>query len=183
MIIGISSLLVVCYAVTIPQKDLPNSPMSKYKTKVMPIVYITKLINTPKCNIIQARHIKDSLSNFEDKVRCQGPKGIILDLLLELSYPLINEFWDVFKDEASTKRLNTCKNMDQYENIVRSFHARLVLFVQGLYYDKCETVFCSTTPAFYHSMDKNKKIALLFLFKNAYNWIEMQLITHINSYI
>lgn len=157
--------------------------MSKHKTKVMPIVYITKLINTPKRNITQARQIKDSLSNFKDKVRCQGPKGIILDLPLELSYPLINEFWNVFGDEASTKKLNTCKNIDQYKNIVRSFYAQLVLFVQSLYYDKCETVFCSTTPAFYHSMDKNKKIALSLLFKNAYNWIETQLITRINSYI
>ena len=32
-------------------------------------------------------------------------------------------------------------------------------------------------------MEKNEKIVLTALFKNAYNWIETQLITRINSYV
>lgn len=143
--------------------------MSKHKIKVTPIVHITKAINTLKHNIRQAWQIQDSPSSSEDKIRCQDPKDITSDLIVKLSYPLIDKFWDVFRDEASTERLSTCKNVDKYENIVRSFHARLILFVPGLHYDKYKTVFCSTTPAFYHFMDKNEKIALLLLFENMYN--------------
>lgn len=73
------------------------------------------------------------------------------------------------------------KNIDEYENIVRYFHVWLALFVQGFYYDEFEIVFYSILPTFYHSIDKNKKIALTALFKNPYNWIKTQLITRINS--
>ena len=73
--------------------------------------------------------------------------------------------------------------MDEYENIVRYFYARLTLFVRGVHYDKYKTVFCSIIPVFYHSIDKNEKIALTALFQNAYNLIETQLITRINSYV
>lgn len=59
--------------------------------------------------------------------------------------------------------------MDEYENIVRYFYARLVLFVWGLYYNKCKTVFRSKMPVFYYFMDKNEKIILTALFENAYN--------------
>lgn len=103
--------------------------MSKHKTKVTPIVHITKLINTPKCNVRQTRQIENSPSSFEDEVRCLDPENIISNLPVELSYPSIDEFWDLFGDEASTERLNTCKNVDKYEIMVRSFHARLTLFV------------------------------------------------------
>ena len=100
---------------------------------------------------------------------------------MELSYPLIDEFWDIFGDDALTERLSIYKNMDKYENIVRSFYTRLALFIRGLHYNKCETVFYSTLLAFYYFMDKNEKIALSVLFKNVYNWIETQLITCIYS--
>ena len=56
--------------------------------------------------------------------------------------------------------------------MVRYFHVRLALFIYNLYYDKCGTVFYSTIAAFYHSMGKNKKIALIALFENTYNWIK-----------
>ena len=184
VIIGTLSPSVVCLGAT-PQQEIPNSSLtSKYKSKATSIVHIVEaVVNTPWRNARQARQIEDSPSSFEDKIGRQGPKVNTSDLPLELSYPLINEFWDVFGDEASMKSLSTCKNMDEYENMVRYFHARLALFVRGLHYDECETVFRSTTPAFYHSMDKNEKIALTALFENAYNWIETQLITRINSYV
>ena len=59
--------------------------------------------------------------------------------------------------------------MDEYENMIRYYHTWLALFVQGFYYGKCETVFCLIMLAFYHSIDKNEKIALTALFENAYN--------------
>lgn len=96
----------------------------------MSIVHIVEAaVNTPWQNIRQAKQIEDSLSSSKDKVIWQGLKVNTSDSLLELSYPLINEFWDVFKDETLTKKLNTCKNMDEYENIVRYFYAWLALFV------------------------------------------------------
>lgn len=157
--------------------------MSKHKTKITSIVYITKSINTPKRNVRQARQIEDNPSSSENKVRRQGLKSITLDLPVELSYPLIDEFWDVFGDEASTERLNTCKNIDKYENMMGSFYAWLALFVSSVSYDKCKTVFRSITSAFYYSMNKNKKITLSCLFENMYNWIKIQLISRINSYV
>lgn len=129
VIIGTSSPSVVRHAITTSQKELPNSPMSKHKTKVTPIVHITESINTLKRNVRQAQQIEDSPSSSKDEIRHQGPEGITLDSLVELNYPSIDEFWDVFGDEASTERLSTCKNVDEYKNIVRSFHARLALFV------------------------------------------------------
>lgn len=129
MIIGTLFSSVVCHAITLSRKKLPNSLMSKYKTKVTPISYITEAINTSKCNVRQARQIKDSPSSFEDKIKRQKPENITSDLPVELSYFLIDEFSDVFANDASIKRLNTCKNVDEYESMVRSFHARLALFV------------------------------------------------------
>lgn len=181
VIIGTSSPSVVRLGAS-PQQDMPDSPASKHKSKATPII-VEAAVNTPRRNVRQANQIEDSSSSSEDEVRHQGPEVNTSDSPLELSYPSIDEFWDVFGDEASTERLSMCKNVDEYENMVRSFHARLALFVRGLHYDECETVFRSTTPAFYHSMDKNEKIALTALFENAYNWIETQLITRINSYV
>ena len=183
-IIRTLSLSVVCLSAT-PQREISNSSStSKHKRKATPIMHIVEVaVNIPRRNARQERQIEDSPSSSEDEVGRQGPEVNTSDSPLELSYPSIDEFWDVFGDEASTERLSTCKNMDEYENMVRYFHARLALFVRGLHYDECETVFRSTTPAFYHSMDKNEKIALTALFENAYNWIETQLITRINSYV
>ena len=48
---------------------------------------------------------------------------------MELSYPLIDEFWDIFGDDALTERLSIYKNVDKYENIVRSFYTWLTLFI------------------------------------------------------
>lgn len=136
-------------------------------------MYIIEVaINTPRRNVRQARQIKNSLSISKDKIGYQSPKLNTSDLLLELSYLLIDKFWDVFRDEISTERLSTYKNMDEYENIVRYFHAWLALFVQSFYYDKFEIVFCSTMSTFYHFMNRNEKIALIVLFENLYNWIE-----------
>ena len=133
-------------------------------------MHIVKVaVNTSRRNARQTKQIEDSLSSCEDKARRQGPEVNTSDSPLELSYLSIDEFWDVFGDEALTERLNTCKNVDEYENMLRYFHARLVLFDQDFHYDKCENVFCSTMPAFYHSMDMNEKIALIILFENAYN--------------
>lgn len=61
-----------------------------------------------------------------------------------------------------------CKNIDKYKNMVRSFYAWLILFIQGFYYDKCKTIFCFAISAFYHFMDKNEKISLSYLFDNVY---------------
>ena len=169
VIIGTSSPSVVCLGATL-QREIPNSPTKKHKNKATPIVHIVEAaVNTSRRNIRQARQIEDSPSISKDEVGRQSPEVNASDSPLELSYPSIDEFWDVFGDEASMKRLSTCKNMDEYENLVRYFHARLALFVQGLHYNKCKTVFRSTSPAFYHSMDKKEKIALTALFENAYN--------------
>ena len=100
----------------------------------MPIVYIIEAtVNTSKRNTRQAKQIEDSPSSFENKIRRQGLKVNISDLPLKLSYPLIDEFWDVFEDETSTERLSTCKKIDKYENMVRYFHIWLVLFVWSFY--------------------------------------------------
>ena len=140
----------------------------------MPILHnIEVAVNTPWRNARQAKQIEDSQSSHENKVECQDPEINISNLPLELSYSSINKFWDVFEDEALMERLSTYKNVDKYKNMVRYFHARLALFIQSLHYDKCETVFCLTTLAFYHSMDKNENIVLIALFKNIYNWIEI----------
>lgn len=44
-------LSVFCHIPIIPQKKHFNSSMSKHKTKIMPIIYITKPINTSKHNV------------------------------------------------------------------------------------------------------------------------------------
>lgn len=75
------------------------------------------------------------------------------------------------------------KNIDEYKNIMRYFYAWLTLFVCSFYYNKYKTIFCSTTPALYYFMNMNKKIALISLFKNVYNWVKTYLIIYINSYI
>lgn len=159
--------------------------MSKHKTKATPIVWITKVaVKIPKHNIKLVRQIEDSPTRSMDKVRHQGSKITITNSHVELSYPLIYEFWDVFGDEVSTKRLSTCKNIDEYENMVRSYYTRFTLFVISLYYDKCKTVFGSIMTNFLYFMDYNEKIALATLFeKNKYNWVEIQFITYINSYV
>lgn len=93
-------------------------------------MYIIEIvINTPWQNVRQARQIRDSLSISEDKVEHQSLEVNISDLLLELSYLSIDKFWEVFGDEASTKRLNICKNIDKYKNMVRYFHTWLALFI------------------------------------------------------
>lgn len=79
----------------------------------MPIVHITKTINTPKRNIKQTQQIENSLSSFKKKVRCQCLENIILNLLLGFSYFLIDKFWNVFRDETLIKRLSICKNVDE----------------------------------------------------------------------
>lgn len=129
VIIGTLSALVICHAATIPQKEFPDSLMSKYKIKVMPIIHITKAINTPKHNVRQAQQIEDSPSSSKDKIRCQSLESIISDLLMELNYLSIDEFWNVFGDEASMERLSICKNGDENKNMMRSFYIRLALFV------------------------------------------------------
>ena len=146
------------------QQQIPNSPTSKHKSKATPIVQIVEVaVNIPWRNARQTRQIKDSLFSSLDKIGRQSPEINISDLPLELSYPSIDKFLDVFEDEAPTERLSTCKNVDKYENMMRYFYARLMLFVWGPHYDKCKTVFCSTTLAFYHSMNKNEMIALTAL--------------------
>ena len=127
------------------------------------------VVNTPRQNARQVIQIEDSPSSSEDKAGRQGLEVNTSDLSLELSYLLIDEFWDVFGDEASTEMLSTCKNVDEYENMVRYYYAWLILFDQGFHYDECKNVFYSTMPTFYHSMDKNEKIALTVLFENTYN--------------
>lgn len=67
------------------------------------------------------------------------------------------------------EKLNTCKNMDKYENMVKYFHIWLVLLVCDFYYDEYKTVFYLTILGFYYSIDKNKNIALNVLLKNTYN--------------
>ncbi len=79
-------------------------------------------VNTPRQNIREARQIEDSPSIFENKVGYQSLEVNISDSPLELCYPSINEFWDVFEDKALIERLSTYKNMDEYENMVRYFH-------------------------------------------------------------
>lgn len=96
----------------------------------MLIVHIIKeIVNTLWRNAKQVRKIENSLSSFENKVRRQNLKINLSNLPLELSYHSIKKFWNVFEDEASTERLNICKNVDEYENMVRYFYARLTLFV------------------------------------------------------
>lgn len=169
LIIGITFLSVICLTITL-QKELFNSSLSKYQTKAMLINYITKLvINTLKRNVKQVRQIEDSLFSFENKIGRQSLEDITLNLPIQLSYPLIDKLWDIFRVDASTKKLNMCKNVDDYENMMRSFYAWLTFFVWSLHYYKCKTVFYSTLPDFYHVMDKNKKIGLFALFKNVYN--------------
>lgn len=46
--------LVVYYIATTLQKELFNNFINKYKTKVIPIIYIIKVINTLKYNDRQA---------------------------------------------------------------------------------------------------------------------------------
>lgn len=81
------------------------------------------------------------------------------------SYFLIDKFWDIFWDETSSKRLSICKNVDKYNNIIRFFYAWIVLFLQDFYYDKCKTVFCSTTPTFKHFVNKKKRFFYHFYSK------------------
>lgn len=52
MIIKISSLSIIYHTTTILEKVFLNSPISKYKTKIIFIVHITEGINTPKPNVI-----------------------------------------------------------------------------------------------------------------------------------
>ena len=67
----------------------------------MPIVHIVEAaINTPWQNVRQAKQIEDSRSCSEDEIEHQDPKVNTSNLPLELSYPSINEFWDVFGDKA-----------------------------------------------------------------------------------
>lgn len=75
--------------------------------------------------------MEDSLSSFKDKITRKSLENIISALFVELSYSLIYKFWHIFKDKASTKKISTCKNVDEYKNIMRSFHARLTLFVKS----------------------------------------------------
>lgn len=94
--------------------------MSKYKSKATPILHnVEAVINSLSQNARQAKQIEDSQSSSEDKVECQGPEVNISDLPLELNYSSINKFWDIFEDEASTERLSTYKNVDEYKNMVR----------------------------------------------------------------
>lgn len=51
VIIIILSFLVISHTTITFEQKFSNSPMSKYKTKIIPIIYITKIINTFKCNI------------------------------------------------------------------------------------------------------------------------------------
>lgn len=52
VIIRMSFLSVVFYLITTPQKNFFNTSLrSKYKIKVIPIIYIIEIINIPKSNI------------------------------------------------------------------------------------------------------------------------------------
>ena len=101
VIIGILLPSIVYLGAT-PQQEIPNSSlMSKDKSKATPIVHIVKAaVNTPRRNVRKAKQIEDSPSNSEDEIRRQGPEINISNLLLELSYLTIEEFWNIFEDEA-----------------------------------------------------------------------------------
>lgn len=168
-VIIIILLLSFAYLGATSEREIPNSPKSKHK-RVTSIVHIVKsAVNIPRYNIKQVWKIEYCLSSSKKEVKYQDQDINILDLTLKLSYPSNNQFCHIFCDKTITEWLGTYKNLDEYKNIVRYFHTRLVLFVRNLYYDEYETVFFSTMLSFYHSMDKNKKIALSNLFENRYN--------------
>lgn len=129
VIIEILFLSIVYHATIIPYKKLLNSPKSKYKIQVIPIIYIIKIINIFKANIRQARQIENSRSSSENKVKFKNLENIISSLLMELSHFSIHKFCDIFKDEALMKRLNIYKNVDKYEKITGFFYVRLTLFI------------------------------------------------------
>lgn len=83
---------IICLGAT-PQQEIPDSLTIKLKNKTISIMYIIKVaVNTLQRNIRQARQIKNSLSISKDKVICQSLELNVLDLSLELSYLLIDEF-------------------------------------------------------------------------------------------
>lgn len=103
----------VVYLVTTLQQEIFNSFISKYKSKTTLIIHIIEVsIKTFQYNIRQTKQIEDNLSSFKRKIRHQSLEVNILDLLLERNYLLINRFQDIFRDEASIKRLYMCKNVD-----------------------------------------------------------------------
>lgn len=88
----ISFSLFIWLIAIIFKKKILNGLISKYKTNVMLIIYIIKIINTPKCNIKQAQQIENSLSNFKDKIKHNCFKNVILNLVVALNYLSIYKF-------------------------------------------------------------------------------------------
>lgn len=62
------------------------------------------------------------MSGFENKIRYSDLKINISNFYWKFSYFLINEFCDVIRDKALIKWFNTCKNMDEYKNMVKYFY-------------------------------------------------------------
>lgn len=80
-------------------------------------------------------------------------------------------------------RLRLYASIEQYENLVRSFHVRVAVFVRGFCNNECETIFRTTVPSCYESMIESEKNSVSLMFENAYNWVETQLVCRVNSYV
>lgn len=63
--------------------------MNKYKIKVMSIIHITEAINTSRCNVRQAKQIKNSPFCFEEVLKS---RIYYIKSLVEFSYLLIDKF-------------------------------------------------------------------------------------------
>lgn len=73
-------------------------------------------------------------------------------------------------------------SLEDYEQVVKLFVARLSLLVRGLYQDQLMVIFRASVPLWYSTADKADKIALSESFEAAQTWVDSQLIGKMKAY-
>ncbi len=96
-----------------------------------------------------------------------------------MAWPEANEVWREFGDENSTACLATTKELAEYKNAVRHFHACLALVVRGLHVDEVMMIFCSSLPAFYNEAAKTDRVKIQDALEAAHEWVETHLLAKV----
>ncbi len=90
---------------------------------------------------------------------------------------------EVLGDQRSVARLSTAKDLTEYRNISRYFHARLALVARGLLSYELEEIFCSCLPDFYLQADRHHRRQVQDAFMTAHDWVETHLFAKVNFYV
>lgn len=99
-----------------------------------------------------------------------------------LEWPPLDKLWETIGDRASETFLKKQGSLEEYDQAVKLFVARLSLLVRGLYQDQSMIVFRASVPTWYTTADKADKVSMSESFEAAQTWVDSQLIGKMKAY-